>query len=64
MLEAIGVFFCSLNPFWIFMIFPLLFGTIALQCWWECRKEDKLEANPHRMNEGQYTNLNNKRFTR
>jgi hypothetical protein len=62
MLEVVMTFLETCNPVWIFMVFPLLFGTVALRCWLECRKEDKLEDNPHRMTDVEYAQLNHKRF--
>jgi hypothetical protein len=50
------------SPGWIFLIFPLLFGSVALSCWRDHLKQQKLEANPHRMDNGEYRNYNNKRF--
>ncbi len=50
------------SPGWIFMIFPLLFGSIALSCWRDHRKLMKKEADPRLMSEAEYKHLNRKRF--
>jgi len=54
----------SQSPGWIFMIFPLLFGAVALGVWRDIRKQKKLEADPLLMSEGQYQNFNDKRMKR
>jgi hypothetical protein len=52
----------SQSPGWIFMIFPLIFGSVALSCWRDHRRQMKLEADPIRMTDGQYQNFNAKRM--
>ncbi len=64
MLEAALAFLCTLSPGWVFMIFPLIFGSIAFSCWRGHRKREKLKANPHRMNTGEYMNFNWDRFNK
>jgi hypothetical protein len=62
MIEAVLTWFATCNPAWIFMIFPLLFGSVALQCWRDHCKQKKREANPHRMGDDEYRRFNRKRF--
>lgn len=50
------------SPGWIFMIFPLLFGSMALSIWRDHRRQMKLEANPINMDEDEYLRFNRKRF--
>ncbi len=64
MIEAALAFICALSPEWIFMIFPLLGAGLGVFCWWECRKETELKANPHRMTGGEYMNFNTDRFNK
>ena len=52
----------SQNPVWIFMIFPLLFGSAALSCWRDHLKQKKLEVHCHRMDDDEYRQYNRKRF--
>ena len=58
----IGEFLATCNPAWIMLIFPLIFGSVALSCWRDHRKQMKLEANPHRMDDDEMRRFNNKRF--
>jgi hypothetical protein len=44
------------------LIFPLVFGSIALGYWRDCLKQKKLEANPHRMHDDEYRRFNRERF--
>jgi hypothetical protein len=62
--EAIGIWLMTVNPVWIFMIFPLLFGSIALSCWRDHLKAEKLKRNPNLMTDGQYINFNRERFNK
>jgi hypothetical protein len=62
MVEAIGTFFMTCNPAWIFMIFPLLFMSVAVSAWRTHRQQVKLEANPIHMDERQYIRFNRERF--
>jgi hypothetical protein len=52
----------TLNPGWIMLIFPMLFGSVALSCWRDHLKQKKLEANPINMDEHEYRRFNRKRF--
>jgi hypothetical protein len=52
----------SQNPVWVFLIFPIIFGSVALSCWRDHLKQKKLEADPIRMTDGQYQNFNAKRM--
>jgi hypothetical protein len=52
----------NVSPGWIFMIFPLLFGSMALSFWRDYRKQKKLEDNPHRMHDEEYRRFNRERF--
>ena len=54
--------FNDMDPAWIFMVFPLLFGSIVVGVWREHRKQMKLEANPINMTDIEYRRFNNKRF--
>ena len=61
-MEVIAAWLTTLNPVWIFLIFPLLFGSMALSCWRDHLKQKKLEANPINMDENEYMRFNHKRF--
>jgi len=50
------------NPAWIFMIFPLIVGSIALSCWRDHLKNKKRERMPHTMTDNQYLRFNYERF--
>ena len=52
----------SLSPAWIFMIFPLMFVWGLLSVANDIRKEKKLAANPHTMDEEEYEQHNRTRF--
>jgi len=52
----------SLNPGWIFMIFPLMFGLVTFNMWRDYSRQMKLEANPNHMTDEEYKRFNNKRF--
>jgi len=52
----------SLDPAWIFMIFPLMFGSVAFSMWRDDRRQQKLESNPIHMTDTEYKRFNNKRF--
>jgi hypothetical protein len=43
-------------------IIPVLIITFMVLWWWDCHKQKKLEADPHRMDERQYRSFNYKRF--
>jgi len=43
-------------------VIPAIFGSVAFSMWRDHRRMVKMEANPHRMNAGQYKNFNRKRF--
>ena len=62
MIEAFVTWVTSLNPAWIFMLFPILFATIPLQYWYERSKQKKLEDHPINMTTVEYQRFNNKRF--
>jgi hypothetical protein len=55
-------FLATLSPAWIFLIFPLLIGSVALSCWRDHLKQKKLEANCHRMDGDEYRRYNWERF--
>ncbi len=52
----------SQNPAWMYMVIPLLVGSVALSFWRDHRKQKKLEADPLLMTDGQYQDFNDKRM--
>ena len=52
----------NVNPMWILLIFPLVFGTGLVCVWRDHRKQKKLEADPINMTDTEYHNFNWKRF--
>jgi hypothetical protein len=67
MIEGLIVFLTTATAqFWIpVLVFTGIFGpfiSIPIWCWWDSHKQKKLEANPHRMDEGEMRCFNRERF--
>ena len=62
--EAIVTWVAAINPAWILLLFPIVFGSVALQFWVEHRRQMKLERNPNRMDTDEYKQFNRKRFSK
>lgn len=52
----------TVDPIWIFMIFPLLFGSVLFSAWLDDLKQKKKERDPRLMDEEEYKHHNRKRF--
>jgi hypothetical protein len=57
-----GEFIATLDPMWVLLMFPLLLGSIALGCWRDYLKQEKLKAHPERMDADEYRRYNRERF--
>ena len=50
------------NPWWPFLIFPLVFGFAVFMTWHDICRKKNLEADPIRMTNAEYHDFNYKRF--
>ena len=64
MLADVLTWISTLSPAWIFLIFPLLFGSVLFSIWRDHCREMKMEADPSRMTNTEYQSFNNKRFNK
>jgi hypothetical protein len=56
--------FISLDPAWCLLVFPLVFGSVAVSCALDSRRAAKKRANPYTMSTDEYRRFNHQRCNR